>query len=96
MRLEDVADVPAAEDVALGFTELSQIDALPAPGATHNAPSPWEFYALGRIQGQPSKLSPAHRERLKELGLNDLRGPGAWASHDGSQAQTKAEVQRRK
>ena len=74
----------------------SPIDALPVPGATHNAPSPWEFYALGRIQGQPSKLAPAHRERLKELGLNDLRGPGAWASHDSSQAQTKAEAPRKK
>src|SRR5688572_1785361 len=72
------------------------IDALPVPGAAHNPPGAWEFYALGHIKGRPSKLSPAHRERLTELGLNDLRGPGAWASHDSNQAQTKAEAPKQK
>jgi pilus assembly protein CpaC len=71
------------------------IDALPVPGAAHNPPGAWEFYALGHIKGRPSKLSPAHRERLTELGLNDLRGPGAWASHDSNQGQTKAEAPRK-
>jgi pilus assembly protein CpaC len=73
----------------------TSIHALPVPGAGFKPPTAWEFYALGQVEGRPSKLSPAHRERLKELGLNDLRGPGAWASHDSNQAQTKAEVPRK-
>ncbi len=72
------------------------IHALPVPGAGFKPPTAWEFYALGQVQGRPSKLSPAHRARLEELGLDELRGPGAWASHDANQAQTKAETSRKK
>jgi pilus assembly protein CpaC len=59
------------------------IEDVPYPGMTFVPPSDWELYAQGRIQGKGSaKISPAHAERLRRLGLDQLNGPGAWASHE--------------
>ncbi|HEV2294152.1 MAG TPA: pilus assembly protein N-terminal domain-containing protein [Tepidisphaeraceae bacterium] len=60
---------------------------LPVPGIQHRAPSAWELYALGRIEGEsPAKVSPRHSAELKRLGLDKLRGPGAWATYDRRRA----------
>jgi pilus assembly protein CpaC len=54
----------------------------PGPGILHVPPNDWELYALGRIQGSgPAKLADADAQRLRELGLGGLRGPGAWSSY---------------
>jgi pilus assembly protein CpaC len=57
----------------------------PLPGAFHVEPNDWELYVDGRIEGKSTvRLAPAQRERLKRLGLDQLQGPGAWASYDAS------------
>ncbi len=57
---------------------------LPAlPGQDHVAPSNWQLYAEGRLEGtSPAAVPPADSEWLKELGLDRLKGPGTWATHD--------------
>jgi pilus assembly protein CpaC len=55
----------------------------PVPGSFHKEPDAWELYIEGRTEGKTSvKLAPAQKERLKRLGLDGLKGPGAWASYD--------------
>ncbi|WP_428940328.1 type II and III secretion system protein family protein [Fontivita pretiosa] len=52
------------------------------PGDTHVTPNDWELYLDGKIAGKPRPLAPAQAEQLKAMGLNELRGPGGWVSHD--------------
>ena len=54
----------------------------PLPGSDHVIPSDWEFFAEGRIEGRPpTAASRRDAEHLRDLGLDRLRGPGAWAEH---------------
>jgi len=56
----------------------------PLPGVTHMVPTDWELYAEGRIEGkEPAKLDSATIQWIKDMGLNELVGPGAWASYEG-------------
>ncbi|MBM3989383.1 MAG: hypothetical protein FJ298_00085 [Planctomycetes bacterium] len=48
----------------------------PLPGELHVAPSDWEFFAKGVFHGQSAVGGPT--ARLRELGLEGLKGPGAW------------------
>jgi pilus assembly protein CpaC len=55
----------------------------PAPGDFHIVPNDWELYVDGKIEGRPRvRVAPGQQERLRRLGLDQLRGPGAWASYD--------------
>jgi pilus assembly protein CpaC len=55
----------------------------PLPGVTHAVPNDWELYAEGRIEGkEPAKLDPATIRWMKDMGLYELVGPGAWASYE--------------
>jgi len=55
---------------------------LPAlPGQLHMPPSDWQLYAFGALEGEPV-AAPEDTGWLKDLGLDQLRGPGAWSSHD--------------
>jgi len=64
---------------------LSLANTPPLPGATHTAPDDWELYLEGRIHGrEPAKLDPASVQWLKDMGLDQLVGPGAWASYGES------------
>ena len=59
---------------------LAQIS--PLPGFLYAEPNDWEFYIDGRIEGkEPVKIHPADAERLKQMGLDKLIGPGAWQFH---------------
>jgi len=52
------------------------------PGDMHKAPNDWEFYFLGQTENsKPAAVSPEDSHRMQAQGLNDLRGPGAWASY---------------
>jgi pilus assembly protein CpaC len=52
------------------------------PGDMHKAPNDWEFYFLGQTENsKPAAVSPDDSHRMQAQGLNDLRGPGAWASY---------------
>jgi pilus assembly protein CpaC len=54
------------------------------PGETHAIPNDWEFYCLGHIEGKTvARVSPEQARWLEETGLDNLRGPGAWASCGG-------------
>jgi hypothetical protein len=55
----------------------------PMPGDFHTEPNDWELYFEGRTEGKSTvRLAPAQRERIRKLGLDQLQGPGAWASYD--------------
>lgn len=62
---------------------MSTAQAPPLPGALYTPPNDWELYLEGRLEGKtPAKLDPASREWLKQMGLDDLVGPGAWDSYE--------------
>jgi len=63
---------------------MSVATAPPLPGATYAPPNDWELYLEGRIEGQgPARLDPASAAWLREMGLDQLAGPGAWDSYEG-------------
>lgn len=63
------------------------------PGFLHTPPDDWEFYLEGRIEGKkPAKIHPANAERLKQLGLDKLMGPGAWESYGQEIPSSQAEL----
>ncbi len=54
----------------------------PLPGSLHVPPSDWELFANGWIEGAtPPKVGETDQDALRSLGLDGLRGPGAWISH---------------
>jgi pilus assembly protein CpaC len=52
----------------------------PMPGDLHETPNDWELFMKGQLAGAVSVGSPL--ARLKNLGLEGLRGPGAWRRPD--------------
>lgn len=63
----------------------------PVPGFTHAEPNDWEFYIEGRIEGkEPARIDPGNAEALRQLGLDQLAGPGAWESYGKSAASPTA------
>jgi pilus assembly protein CpaC len=64
------------------------------PGADHVRPSDWELYLQGRIEGRaspsPPRLSPADAQSMKDIGLDRLKGPGAWANYETGPANSSA------
>jgi pilus assembly protein CpaC len=70
--------------VTASLVEPTSTDLNPAvPGSFHDVPNDWELYVDGRIEGRTkARLAPAQQDRLKRMGLDGLRGPGAWASYD--------------
>jgi pilus assembly protein CpaC len=55
----------------------------PLPGITHQAPNDWEFYIEGRIEGkEPARIDPASQQWLRDMGLDQLAGPGAWDRYE--------------
>jgi len=61
---------------------ISPAGPLPLPGVMHTPPNDWQLYALGQIEGQaPAKLSASQTAWLKKQGLDQLKGPGAWATY---------------
>jgi Flp pilus assembly secretin CpaC len=55
------------------------IKTAPVPGFLNKAPSDWKMYIDGDIEAQDlSKLDELDAEWLRRLGLDELKGPGAW------------------
>jgi pilus assembly protein CpaC len=55
----------------------------PVPGFLHSDPNDWDFYIEGRIEGKrPAEISPQDAKELKQMGLDELVGPGAWDSYN--------------
>jgi pilus assembly protein CpaC len=61
---------------------LSITSARPLPGELHQAPSDWELYAEGRIEGRQPHLAPPQTQWVREHGLTQLKGPGGWTAYD--------------
>ena len=60
-----------------------RMEDVPYPGMMHKKPGPWRFYVEGQLEAKhPRTLTPAQQDRLSNLGLNKLNGPGAWASYE--------------
>jgi len=60
---------------------------LPVPGDAHVEPTDWQLYAEGRVQGTPKGKEPDAAARwAREMGLDRLRGPGAWARYGQQRA----------
>lgn len=60
----------------------SKVRSTPLPGDLHRTPNDWDLFLNGKIEGPVGALSPEEAQWLKELGLDDLEGPGAWASYE--------------
>jgi len=59
------------------------MDSVPYPGMRHVAPNDWELYVNGSLEGKiASALPPVQVERMKQMGIDKLKGPGAWASYE--------------
>ena len=54
----------------------------PMPGDLHETPNDWELFIKGQLAGAVPVGSPV--ARLKNLGLEGLRGPGAWRRPDAA------------
>jgi len=80
------------ELVVLATVELvepiSMVGKRPLPGDLHAPPSDWELYAGGHIEGRtPVQLGPVGERWLKEQGLDELKGPGAWQGYTAPPAE---------
>jgi pilus assembly protein CpaC len=63
----------------------------PVPGFTHAEPNDWEFYIEGRIEGkEPARIDAGTAESLRQMGLNQLAGPGAWDSYNKPASSSQA------
>jgi pilus assembly protein CpaC len=70
---------------------LSDVTFGPLPGTDHVRPQDWELYMEGRIEGlTPGRIPPNASEWMRSSGLDRLRGPGAWATHEQPPAQSTA------
>lgn len=65
----------------------------PLPGFLHVQPDDWEFYLEGRIEGkEPAKINPADADWLREIGIDQLLGPGAWDRYDNPVGSSRADI----
>jgi pilus assembly protein CpaC len=65
----------------------------PLPGTDHITPNDWELYSEGRIEGRtPGRLAPDVSAWMKEAGLSEIRGPGAWSTHEEPPARSRARL----
>jgi pilus assembly protein CpaC len=72
---------------------MSLTSAPPVPGILHTPPNDWELYLEGKMEsGSLPQLSPADAGWLQELGLDGLKGPGAWARYEQNTATSQVPV----
>jgi len=65
----------------------------PLPGTDHITPNDWELYSEGRIEGRtPARVPPEMDAWMKGAGLSELRGPGAWSTHEAAPARSNASL----
>lgn len=71
---------------------LSTAQSPITPGDNHVIPNDWELYGLGKIEGQGSgTIVPADAEWMRNLGLEHLKGPGAWTTYEQPAAPAPSE-----
>ncbi len=70
---------------------LNHVAARPVPGDLHQAPNDWELFGLGRIEGGERNPDKVSNESVDLGKLEDLQGPGAWATYYKSEPASKTE-----
>jgi len=80
--------------VTASLVEPMSVAAIPPlPGFLHVPPDDWELYLGGRIEGEePAKINPTDATWLKQAGLDNLIGPGAWDSYNQAAPSSQAET----
>ena len=62
----------------------------PLPGEDHEAPNDWELYYEGRLEANtPGRLPASEGHYVNALGLQGLKGPGAWAYYGQEPARAR-------
>lgn len=75
---------------------VSDLTTPPLPGQTHVEPSDWELYVEGRSEGRiPPRVPAEDAEWMKKMGLDRLKGPGAWMSYGQPPAASTARAAQR-
>ena len=68
----------------------------PLPGQSHVEPTDWELYVEGRSEGRvPPRAPPDDAEWMQQMGLDRLRGPGAWMNYGQPPAVSTARTSQR-
>jgi pilus assembly protein CpaC len=63
---------------------------LPLPGELHDAPSDWELYGKGKLEAAvPGRVSNSEAGFVRGMGLDGLKGPGAWAHYGQAPARPR-------
>jgi pilus assembly protein CpaC len=67
--------------VTVDLVEASDAQVMPPlPGEDHMPPNDWEFYYEGHLEANtPGRLADSEGAYVNSLGLQGLKGPGAWA-----------------
>jgi len=60
---------------------LSHAASRPIPGDLHTRPNDWELYGMGFLEGRLEDLSEVSDASVDLGELEELKGPGAWASY---------------
>jgi len=60
---------------------LSHASSRAIPGDLHTPPNDWELFGMGRLEGHMENLSEVSDDSVDMGQLEDLKGPGAWASY---------------
>ena len=79
----DETELVVLVTASLAEAQSIPLEDAPYPGMTHTPPNDWELYIRGSLEGKtPRKIAPVRAQRMEELGLDKLNGPGAWAGYD--------------
>ena len=60
---------------------LSHASSRALPGDLHTPPNDWDLFGRGRLEGQMKNLDEVSDDSVDMGELEDLKGPGAWASY---------------
>jgi pilus assembly protein CpaC len=75
---------------------ISDLSLPPLPGEAYVEPTDWEFYVEGRIEGRvPARVAAEDQEWMKQMGLDRLKGPGAWMTYGQPPAASTARANQR-
>lgn len=75
---------------------VSDLNLPPVPGDEHIEPTDWELYIEGRSEGHVPARCPADEAAyMKKMGLDRLKGPGAWMSYGKPPATSTARSSQR-
>jgi len=77
--------------VTVDLVEATDAQVMPTlPGDDHEAPNDWEFYYEGRLEANtPGRLANSEGAYVNALGLQGLKGPGAWAYYGQEPARAR-------